>query len=1024
MRLHRLELSGFGPFAGTEIVDLDALGADGLFLVQGDTGAGKTTLLDAVAFALFGRVPGPRNEAKRLRCDRAPADVVTMVRLEASIGGHRLEITRRPEYERPKARGNGSTLQRGKVSLRWIGATPSGHTEEGLTRADEVGDAVVDLLGMSADQFFQVVLLPQGDFARFLRADTAERGDLLERLFDTGRFGRIEDWFANLRREAGAGLRACDDQVRQLAARVAEAARVELTDAPDHRWLADVRDRLADLAESAADAAIAARVHRDRSAATWDRARLRAERVERLRTLLERRRNLDVDRPRVESERRLLARHARTGPIVAAASVAQDARVALTLAKARRRAADRDLAALDRSTDNSNGRTGAGPAGTGPGPARTGAGPVGADGDPDLLDLGMLADDPVAVHAAASADRDLAGALTGMIAESAEQDRDLAQLTRARRRHHRDEVAAVDVEQRLAGLPARITELEARVTGARSAKEMLPTAKEQMTAAESVLRAARSVPMLDAELATAAVAATDAADQHQAAVDVRQALVDTRIAGMAAELAARLREGDACPVCCSTTHPRLAQPEGRAVTAEEIRAAEEAEHRAAAARVAAVQQRERLVAAVGRAREIAVGHDVAAAERCLLESTARHTRLVAVARNLDALLGLREAAGKALFEQGLRREDLAASLTAGSTEIGVLSQRTERRAARLRHARGGHESVVARRNFLLGRAAALDAVAAAAMAVGAALAALERAERELLAAVVAAGFDALDDALAAAAVDADGLRRRIRAADDAAIAVDTQLRDPQLEGLSADEQVDLVGIGRAAESAAAAADRAISLAHALTAQRDQVAVASSRLQASWLDREPIALHEAEVSALTEVMHGRGQNALGMSLRTYVLAERLKQVAGAAGQRLDRMSAGRYTFVHSTDREARGKAGGLGLDILDGWSGLVRSTKTLSGGESFLASLALALGLADIVAAEAGGRVLDTLFVDEGFGSLDPDTLDLVMGTLDELRAGGRVVGVVSHVDELRQRIPSQVRVCRTPQGSTLQVSTG
>ncbi|HEY4992492.1 MAG TPA: SbcC/MukB-like Walker B domain-containing protein, partial [Nakamurella sp.] len=143
-----------------------------------------------------------------------------------------------------------------------------------------------------------------------------------------------------------------------------------------------------------------------------------------------------------------------------------------------------------------------------------------------------------------------------------------------------------------------------------------------------------------------------------------------------------------------------------------------------------------------------------------------------------------------------------------------------------------------------------------------------------------------------------------------------------------------------------------------------------------------------------------------------------------GQRLDRMSAGRYTFVHSADREARGKAGGLGLDILDGWSGLVRPTKTLSGGESFLASLALALGLADVVAAEAGGRVLDTLFVDEGFGGLDPDTLDLVMGTLDELRAGGRVVGVVSHVDELRQRIPSQVRVLRTPQGSTLDVRTG
>ena len=279
MRLHRLELSGFGPFAGTETIDLDALGADGLFLVQGDTGAGKTTLLDAVAFALFGRVPGPRNEAKRLRCDRAPADVVTMVRLEASIGGHRLEITRRPEYARPKSRGDGSTLQRGKVSLRWIGTSPSGHPDEGLTRADEVGDAVIDLLGMSADQFFQVVLLPQGDFARFLRADTAERGDLLERLFDTGRFGRIEDWFANLRREAGASLRDCDDEVRQRAARVAEAARVDLPDDADDRWLADIRDCLADLADSADGAAGAARSLRDQARATWEQARLRAERV-------------------------------------------------------------------------------------------------------------------------------------------------------------------------------------------------------------------------------------------------------------------------------------------------------------------------------------------------------------------------------------------------------------------------------------------------------------------------------------------------------------------------------------------------------------------------------------------------------------------------------------------------------------------------------------------------------------------------------------------------------------------------
>ena len=192
MKLHRLEVRAFGPFADEVVVDLDALGSDGLFLLHGDTGAGKTTLLDAVAFALYGRVPGARNEAKRLRCDRAAPATRTQVRLEVTIAGHRLELTRNPEYQRAKARGVGFTVEKARVILRWIGAAPSGRSEDGLTRADEVGDVVGDLLGMSADQFFQVVLLPQGDFARFLRADTVERGVLLERLFDTGRFGTIE----------------------------------------------------------------------------------------------------------------------------------------------------------------------------------------------------------------------------------------------------------------------------------------------------------------------------------------------------------------------------------------------------------------------------------------------------------------------------------------------------------------------------------------------------------------------------------------------------------------------------------------------------------------------------------------------------------------------------------------------------------------------------------------------------------------------------------------------------------------
>jgi exonuclease SbcC len=184
---------------------------------------------------------------------------------------------------------------------------------------------------------------------------------------------------------------------------------------------------------------------------------------------------------------------------------------------------------------------------------------------------------------------------------------------------------------------------------------------------------------------------------------------------------------------------------------------------------------------------------------------------------------------------------------------------------------------------------------------------------------------------------------------------------------------------------------------------------------------PVEQEYAELDALTDVVNGRGQNARKMSLRSYVLAARLEEVALAATARLRTMTQGRYSFVHSDEKGARGTRGGLGLDVLDDYSGTVRPTKTLSGGESFLASLALALGLADVVAAETGGALLDTLFVDEGFGTLDADSLDIVMNILDELRAGGRVVGLVSHVEELRQRIPTRLRVRKSRTGSTLEL---
>jgi DNA repair protein SbcC/Rad50 len=227
MRLHRLELTAFGPYPAHEVVDFDRLGADGLFLLHGDTGAGKTTLLDAVAFALFGAVPGVRDHAKRLRCDYAGPAVLTEVRLELSVRGHRLRLVRSPEFERPKKRGGGTTTQQAKASLTWVGTAPTGHAPDGLTRIDDVGRTVERLLGMSKEQFFQVVLLPQGEFARFLCADTGEREKLLEKLFGTQHFALVEQWFRDRRLAAGRVLEEGQRASRELVARVSQVVGVE-----------------------------------------------------------------------------------------------------------------------------------------------------------------------------------------------------------------------------------------------------------------------------------------------------------------------------------------------------------------------------------------------------------------------------------------------------------------------------------------------------------------------------------------------------------------------------------------------------------------------------------------------------------------------------------------------------------------------------------------------------------------------------------------------------------------------------
>ncbi|MFE4529936.1 AAA family ATPase [Streptomyces anulatus] len=1032
MRLHRLSITAFGPFGATQEVDFDALSSAGLFLLHGPTGAGKTSVLDAVCFALYGAVPGARQSpGASLRSDHAPADLSTEVQLELTVGGRRLEVTRSPAQPRPKKRGDGFTVEKAQSRLR--GYDPERGWQSLSKSHQEIGEELTQLIGMSRDQFCQVVLLPQGDFARFLRADAEARGKLLGRLFDTRRFAAVEERLAELRRGAEARVTAADERVLALAQRTAQAAgpvgaeAAPIAARPGEPGLAEAVLEWAAIARSTArerldiaHCVVSEAEGRQRTARhALDTERERARLQQRYEETVRRAAALEERRPEHDRCQERLERARKADRVAPALDLREEAE------RAHRRAGD----ALDR--------------------ARAQLPPDLADAGPDRL---------------TELERRFRQELGGLESARRAEARSAAideERDRLERESRADDTTVRDADAWLAGWDAVHSGLRERIATAQEAATRAEQLAGLLAPARRRLEAARRRDELAAEVLVTRRTLTEA---REAALDAHETwlgLRERRLRDIAAELAAGLVDGAPCTVCGSAEHPAPATEGDGHVDRATEEAALTAHRRAEETRARAEQAlglvSERHAAAHAEARDTDPPATVTDPSAAVPDPSAD---VVAEPAGGEGEGGTKTDPGPSVDELRDAVDRLAAEhaeehrLAAGThaarealdaaerEHLGRLElrQEAERRAAartsrrealdreqavlrdELAVVRGESGSVAAYAERLTRRVALLAEAAEAVRAEQETGRRRKEADGRLSDAAFRAGFDT-PEAAAATLLDAAAqrdLQHRIDAwqAEAAAVADRRAERDareaaeqPPARPTVAQGEFDTAEwlLREASSARAAAEERCAELARLSREAADEV----RRLG-------PVRQEYERIARLAGLAAGTSaDNERKMRLEAYVLAARLEQVAAAATARLQRMSSGRYTLVHS-DARTGGRRAGLGLHVVDAWTGSERDTATLSGGETFFASLALALGLADVVTEEAGGVRLDTLFIDEGFGSLDDQTLDEVLDVLDSLRERDRSVGIVSHVADLRRRIPVRLEVVKERQGSSVR----
>ncbi|HYE20829.1 MAG TPA: SMC family ATPase [Tepidisphaeraceae bacterium] len=1080
MRPIKLTVRAFGPYAGEQVFDFAALDGRNFFLIHGPTGAGKTSILDAICFALYGQAsgnagPGGR-EPRRMRSDHAKPEARTEVEFEFTIGPARYRLERRPDQVRPKKKGDGVTEEKASATLfEWGEGKDEGggwKIEDGgepaacglatdtsdasdsdplsptstdtatVTRpksrkrksadatplldpaptgprwvviADgwrEVNDRVERLMGFKADQFRQVVMLPQGMFQKLLTAGSDERQKILEALFDVELYRRIEfalkDAALAMHRERVKGSERFQETLR--AAGATDRAQLEARRAQTATARADALAKIDGLRAVALQA-------RDALAKAKETA-----------AKLEEREKASAELARLEGQREAVAlkqvRHDKACRALALAEREEEVKRRQAEAKEAERKLAAAVQALDAAQKAATSATAALEAHEKREPERDAA-------RQRLVRLGELAEKVKELEAATRAVK---------TTETTERDAKLVKagvertLTDSRKSIADNETRKVELTKQ----NATVNELALKITATQGwidARRKLDFAlREQSDALAALAKARQRLPRAQQTL-----------DWGRKTLADQQARWDR---GQAALLARSLTEGDACPVCGSTHHPSPAHAEDDLPTEAALKQSREhvealakdlAELQAEIAKLDAAEAGQRQVRAELESRlGMKIGFDVPRLEDELKQLEVQRERAEAAGIELTKLAEKIETARAQEQSAAAKLAEADAALTKASGELAaaraVLADRQTavpddlRKPGALAAEREKAAGVVKQLDDALvaARKSAEDAgkVLASAQADQKTLAELAKSLAELFeiqraefsakarengfedhtafktAKLTPEQVDALDREIRDYRVALQLGKERLEKATLAAAG----LIMPNLAALSATEsaaqrEVEVV-IRRAAELEQALVDTDKSLARL------------TELEASLADLD--ARYKV-VGAIADAANGK--NDFNVTFQRYVLGVFLDEVLAAATLRLSTMSRGRFQLWRATGEAVGQRAAGLDLVVHDLHTATTRPVGTLSGGESFLASLSLALGLADVVQGHAGGIRLETIFIDEGFGTLDPESLDLAIRALRDLQKGGRLVGIISHVTELKEWIDARLEVVAGRGGS-------